>query len=350
MRNTVSQWIYSNSKNCIGLILIACISLISCLGFKEDRVVIQKNQIGNGAEVDDFAVSPMNARGDYLEFSIKKFEEVKNETKVKVTTSLMRDKDGTLCHTNSMNECANVNYYYALGFGTVFSFGLIIPVVLVFDWIPAIFRTGDSIVTEEATERKPISQCKVKNGDINFEYQIGEGRKRNAKVENCIAYVPLTSEFNSAYEFSYRLSVYGDLRDTGSLKYTSDSGPFGIIESKKFLAIQNHADRVRDKISTEDNRKAQIAREAADSRKRKQCSEIVASLAPYSPDLDLNRDAMCSLTCNKYAEMKFPRDSHRIIYECNRQCRECWDVLSGKSSSQPMDILNYESLRRPNSY
>lgn len=332
------------------VIFVLSVSLFACLGYKEDRVVIQKNQIGNGTEAADFAVFPADAEGNFLEFSIRQMEEVKYDTKVKVTTSLMRDKDGTLCHTNSMNECGNGSYYYALGLGTVLSVGLIIPVVLVFDWIPAIFRTGDSIITEEATERKPLAQCKIKNSDIDFEYQIGEGKKHKARVDNCIAYVPLSNEFNSSYEFYYRLSVNGDLRDTGSLKYTSDGGPFGVIESKRFLAIQKNADRVQVRISAEDNRKARIANEAENSRKRKQCSAIVASLAPYSPDLDMNRDATCSLTCNKYARIQFPRETYRIIPECNRQCRECWDVLSGKSSSRQMEIQNYESLTRPNAY
>ncbi|WP_165783263.1 hypothetical protein [Leptospira barantonii] len=207
------------------VIFLLSLFVFACLGYKEDRVVIQKNQIGNGTEVADFAVSPPDAEGNFLEFSIRQMEGIKYETKVKVTTSLMRDKDGTLCHTNSTNECGKGSYYYALGLGTVLSVGLIIPVVLVFDWIPAIFRTGDSIITEEATEKKSFTQCKIKNSDIEFEYQIGEGRRHKASIENCIAYVPFSSEFNSSYEFSYRLSVNGDLRDTGSLNYTSDGGP-----------------------------------------------------------------------------------------------------------------------------
>ncbi|MCG6192338.1 hypothetical protein LFX25_03675 [Leptospira sp. FAT2] len=317
-------------------------ALMSCLAYQEKREVIEKNQIGEIKEIQDFEVSAPDVSANALEFTIYQKGEVKYKAKVKKTVSLKRDKDGRLCAVDSQGKCGS--YYESLAMGTIATVGIWIPFALVFEWIPAIFKTGESVTEEEISELKSINQCKLKSGEAVFEYQIGEGKTHKASVANCVASIPLSNEFNSAYDISYSLSVNDDLRDKGSIRYSSDGGPFGVIESPRFLAIRKNADRLLAKISAEENRKAQIANKAERERKVTQCSAIVAALNPYSPDLDLNRDATCSLTCNKYARIQFPRETYRILPECNRQCRECWDVFSGKSngSGQQVDYSKFD--------
>ncbi|TGK19030.1 hypothetical protein [Leptospira stimsonii] len=325
------------------LLLTLTFLVLNCLAYQEKKEVIEKNQVGEIKEIQDFEVSAPDVSANTLEFTIFQKGEVKYQAKVKKTVSLKRDKNGRLCAVDSQDKCGN--YYESLAMGTIATVGIWIPFALVFEWIPAIFKTGESVTEEEVSELKSINQCKLKNGEAVFEYQIGEGRTHKASVANCVATVPLSNEFNSAYDISYSLSVNGELRNKGSLKYSSEGGPFGVIESPRFLAIRKNADKLLAKISAEENRKAQIANKAEREKKVNHCNALIEKLDPYSPiDLSLGKESTCSLTCNKYARIQFPRETYRIIPECNRQCRECWDVLSGKSnaSGQQVDYSKFD--------
>ncbi|PJZ58277.1 hypothetical protein [Leptospira barantonii] len=331
---------FQTCKRIEALIFLLSFSLISCLGYREDRVAIQKNQIGTASEIVQLVISPPDATGNFLEFSINRMEEIKYETKVKVTTSLLRNKNGTLCDkfTNSGEEEKCVSYYASLGLGTFVTAGLWIPIALVFDWIPAIFRTGDSIVTEESTEKKSSVQCNIKNSEAVFEYGIGGWDKtRKVQINNCVAKVPLNDEFNSNYSMSYRVSITGASYASSSLNYSTDGGAFGVIESKRFLAIQKNADRILER----EDRINQLTQEVESKKEKRQCLSFMGNISIYSPIRNYPKDyaipvaSSCQITCLKMKERLFSSDNTgRVVIDCTERCRQCWDVLGWEKSGR----------------
>lgn len=375
MRNTVSQWIYSNSKISIGLILIVCISLISCLSYTEKKTVIEKSVIGEPAPILEFQSSTPEIKANLLILPFQQKNITKFSTKVNVTTEIERNSKNEYCsHRKSSSEdydpdvkikCEYGKYKSNLVEAGVLSFGLMIPIILFFDWTAYPFITGASEKHEESSEAKFNPTCikgsAIESGrNVYLEYTVFAPWENSQKVpiKNCVAQIPITSDFNKSSALDYRILIDDKEYYTGRFSYHSNGNMFK-GDSATFKAIRKNADKLEERVRRNERLAQEVSEKVAEAnnkREVKSCEKFLSNLAYY---LDLknpgtNRNTSCLFTCRNYAVTTKTWDSY---YPCQSRCNQCWSMLrwddswgAESSSEQMKNTLDYESLRRPNSY
>ncbi|ULH27414.1 hypothetical protein [Leptospira weilii] len=336
------------------------------MSFQESRLV-SKQQIGDAVAIPKYTLfSIPTLKENFLIFEIEQKANYRFLANIKTNTSLKRDKNGTLCSGKpffentedasdpSENDCDNGNYFFGLGVATIITVGTILPVLLVFDWIPALFKIGENESTEETSEVKTIDSCQIKNENAILEYSFGESWNRIKKVpiKNCSAKIPLNQDFKSSYKLNYRLVIDDRVQDSNQFVYHSDGDEVTGKETKEFQQIRKNADRVLDK----EEQVRKIAREQQRSEEIAQCESFFTGLGRYlsikaQPG---NSGATCIVTCDKYVSAKFlPAKSWGKLPECINRCGQCWSTLGWENSWGPNGPgngtmsggTNYEDLK-----
>ncbi|EMO68676.1 hypothetical protein LEP1GSC132_0396 [Leptospira kirschneri str. 200803703] len=271
----------------------------------------------------------------------------------KTITSLKRDEKGNIC-SSTPEFCENGDYFFRLGFASILTVGTVIPILLIFDWIPALFKTGEKESTEEISEVKTISPCQIKNENAILEYSFDYNWNRIKKtpIKNCSAKIPLNQDFNSSYKLNYRLVIDGKIEDSNSFAYHSDGDEVTGKETKTFQRIRKIADRILDK--EEEVRKT--VREQQRSEEIAQCEDFFNRLGRY---LSINAQpgnsrATCTVTCHKYVSAEFLLQNFGENFpECINRCTQCWSALGWENSWGPNGPgngainggMNYEDLK-----
>ncbi|MCR8649130.1 hypothetical protein [Leptospira interrogans] len=368
MRSATFRRIYSNSKIKIGITLIFCITALGCLGYTERKTVIEKSALGDPSPILEFQSAIPEVKGNSLILTFQQKEITKFSTKVNVTTEIERNSKNEYCsHRKSSSEdydpdekvkCKYGKYKSNLVEAGVLSFGLMLPVILIFDWIAYPFIAGSSEKVEETSEAKFNPSCiagspveKGKDAYLEYIFSGSWDNARKVPIKNCIAQIPLTSAFNKASSIDYRILINDKARFTGSLSYNSDGDLFK-GDSVVFKAIRKSADRI---LEREENQR-QIAQEQEQKKEVKACEQFLSNLAHY---LDLknpgtNRNSTCLFTCRNYS---ITTKAWNSFNSCQNRCNQCWLTLRWEDSwgaespsDQMRNILNYESLTRPNAY
>ncbi|WP_061236515.1 hypothetical protein [Leptospira santarosai] len=354
-----------SSKVGFTFLVLICFLFETCLSFQENKLVLSKQQIGDATVNSKYRLfSVPNLTDNFLEFEIEQKADYKFLANVKTTTYLKRDRKGILCSakpffisedsSSSSSECNDGNYFFGLALGTIMTVGTIIPVLLVFDWIPALFKTGEKESIEEISEVKTIDPCQIKNENAILEYSFDDSWNRIKKtpLKNCSAKIPLNQDFNSSYKLNYRLVIDGKIQDSNRFVYHSNGDEVTGKGTKTFQQIRKNADRVLDK----EEQVRKTSREQQRSEAIEQCEHFFNRLGRYlsikaQPG---NSRATCTITCNKYVSAEFlPAKSWGKLPDCINRCGQCWSTLGWENSWGPNGPgngvmnggLNYEDLK-----
>lgn len=355
------KYIRFNCKKGSLFLALLCFLFQSCLSFKEERLILSKQQVGEPLFSNYKLYSVPTVTENALVFEIEGNSYYKFLVNAKTITSLKRDEKGNIC-SDSISEldCENGDYFFRLGFASVLTVGTILPVLLVFDWIPALFKTGEKESVEEVSELKAINPCQLKVEKAFLEYSFDDSWNRSKKIplKNCSGKIPFHQDFNSNYQINYRLVIDGSIQDSNRFDYHSEGDAIEGIESKAFQKIRKNADRVL-------AREAQIRKTIRDQQRSEeiaQCEYFFDKLGRY---LNIkaepgNSRATCTVTCNKYVSTEFqPAKSWGKLPECINRCGQCWSTLGwesswgagGPGSSNNINRgLNYEDLKNIQMY
>lgn len=354
-----------SSKRGAAFLILICFLFQTCLSFQENKLILSKQQIGEVTLTPKYTLfSVPTLTNNFLIFEIEQKVDYNYVASVKTTTSLKRDRKGTLCSEkpffvsedsgSSSSECNDGNYFFGLALVTIMTVGTIIPVLLVFDWIPALFKTGEKESIEEISEVKTIDPCKIENENAILEYSFDDSwnRIKKSPLKNCSAKIPLNQDFNSSYKLNYRLVIDGTIQDSNQFVYHSDGDEVTGKETKAFQQIRKNADRILDK----EEHVRKTAREQQRSEEIAQCENFFNRLSRY---LNIkaqpgNSRATCTVTCNKYVSAEFiPAKSWGKLPECINRCGQCWSTLGWENSWGPNGPgngamnggMNYEDLK-----
>ncbi|WP_242602909.1 hypothetical protein [Leptospira noguchii] len=334
------------------------------MSFKEERLILSKQQVGEPLFSNYKLYSVPSVTENALIFEIEGKANYRFRANVKTTTSLKRDKNGALCSglkdSKSEPDCEDGDYFFDLGLASVLTVGLIIPVLLVFDWIPVLFKTGEKESIEELSDVKTFDSCQFKTEKAFLEYSFGDFWNRNKRIplKNCFGKIPFNQEFNSNYQINYRLVINDAIQDSNRFVYHSEGDEIEGTQSKAFRQIRKNADRLFER----EEQVRKTIRDQQRSEEIKQCENFFDKLGRYlsikaEPG---NSRATCTVTCNKYVSAEFqPSKSWGKLPECINRCGQCWSTLGwenswgagGPGSSKNMNGgLNYEDLKKIQMY
>ncbi|WP_004471997.1 hypothetical protein [Leptospira santarosai] len=334
-------------------LVLLCFVFQSCLSFKEDRLTLSKQQVGEPLFSNYKLFSVPTVTENALVFEIEGSSYYKYIVNTKITTSLKRDKSGALCSgikNSSEPDCDDGDYFFGLGLASVLTVGLIIPVLLVFDWIPALFKTGEKESVEEVSELKAIKPCQLKGEKAFLEYSFDDYWNRSKKIplKDCSGKIPFNQEFNSNYQIIYRLVIDGSIQDSNRFAYHSNGDAIEGTESKTFRKIRKNADRILER----EEQRQEVVRNQQRSEEIAQCENFFDKLGRY---LNIKAEpgssrATCYVTCHKYVITEFqPAKLSGKLPECTNRCEQCWSTL-GWDAGKEINILNYYNLTTPQSY
>ncbi len=332
-------------------LVLLCFVLQSCLSFKEEQLILSKQQVGEPLFSNYKLFSVPTVTENALIFEIEGNANYKFLVNTKTTTSLRRNENGSLCQdSRSESDCKDGEYFFHLGFFSVLTMGTILPVLLVFDWIPALFKTGEKESVEEVSELKAIKPCQLKAEKAFLEYSFDNSWDRSKKIplKDCSGKIPFNQEFNSNYQINYRLVIDGSIQDSNRFAYHSNGDAIEGTESKAFRKIRKNADRILEK----EEQRQEVVRNQQRSEEIAQCENFFDKLGRY---LNIKAEpgssrATCYVTCHKYVITEFqPAKLSGKLPECTNRCEQCWSTL-GWNAGKEINILNYYNLTTPQSY
>lgn len=236
--------------------------------------------------------------------------------------------------------------------------GTAIPLVALFDWLPAQFRIGEEQIEEDSVDERYIRNCQPNNplskGKAFFEYTFDDEWKviKRVPIKNCFARIPITIDFNNAYELTYRININQEIYNSGTIAYNSEGDKFLGNESRKFKEARQKADQLFS-LESEQRKKESEERQTQEI---KQCESFFHRLVPY---FKLNTPVVgagptCSVTCDRFVRFNFPTNSWGKFPECVNRCKSCWSSVgwdqSGRNTNGTSGGYNYDDLKTTRSY
>ncbi|EMO70010.1 hypothetical protein LEP1GSC120_3539 [Leptospira santarosai str. 200702252] len=235
------EFIRLNYRKGSAFLVLLCFVFQSCLSFKEERLILSKQQVGEPLFSNYKLYSVPTVTENALIFEIEGNSYYKYIVNTKTITSLERDEKGNICSdSKSELDCEKGDYFFRLGFASVLTVGTILPILLIFDWIPALFKTGEKESVEEVSELKAIKPCQLKAENAFLEYSFDDSWNRSKKIplKNCFGKIPFNQEFNSNYQINYRLVIDGSIQDSNRFDYHSEGDKIEELNQRRFKKFE----------------------------------------------------------------------------------------------------------------
>lgn len=359
------MFLYFGCRFIAGIVLLSCLE--SCLSIGERRTVLEKKEIGKENVDLDYRTFPPEIDGEFILVGIEQKASYKYKSKIRLSREIERNSEGEICGGSKVEyydrqgtkkfKC-EYNYKYSLILATVFTVGAALPLVALFDWLPAQFKTGEEEFEEETIEGKYVRNCSSDNplnkGKAFLEYTFDDEWKvvKRVPIKNCFARIPITNDFNNAYEFTYRININQEIYNSGIIAYNTGGDRFFGTESKKFKEARQKADQLFALVLEKERKES----EERQTQEIKQCESFFNRLVPY---FKLNTPVVgagptCSVTCDRFVRFNYPTNSWGKFPECVTRCKSCWSSVgwdqSGKDSNGTSGGYNYDDLKTMKSY